>query len=217
MSAELSLDDLTPEARTIVEQAAQEAARRATLSVEPIHLLFALLASSNTLLRQELSKFGIDPQTLQATVAAQLPIGDPMKAKPPEFSTAAQRVVRSAFKEAVHLSHRRVDVIHLLLGQLYAEGDPATTILTNAGVSLYQLRQSILTEPNRFQDRAPDRLSAHFQPSPIFFAIVAVMVACGVGLWRDYAFCLKWLDCFPMSTRIRPRAGRLFGRRSIGS
>lgn len=187
MAPELSLEDLTPQARTILEQATQETARRATTSVEPNHLLFALLASSNALIQQELSKVGVDLQTLQTTVAAQLPVGDPMGAKPPAFSAAAQRVIRSAFKEAVHLGHRRVDAIHLLLGLLYAEGDLAATTLTNAGVSLYQLRQSLLEAPNRFQTRARDKLSAHFRPSPIFFAILAVMLVCGVALWRNPA------------------------------
>lgn len=184
MPAELSLEDLTPQARMALEQATQEAARRATTLVEPIHLLFTLLAGGNTLIGQELGKAGIDPQSLQTTVAAQLPVGDPMSAKPTTLSVATQRVIRSAFKEAVHLGHRRVDAIHLLLGLLYAEDDRAATILTNAGVSLYQLRQSLLEAPPRFQTRERDRLRAHFRPSPIFFAILLVMIGSGAALWR---------------------------------
>jgi len=185
MPPELSLEDLTPQARSILEAATQAANRQAASSVEPLHLLFALLDSGDKLTQQELTKLGVDPQALRTTVAAKLPVGDPMSSKTATFSPEAQRVVRSAFKEAVHLGHRRVDAIHLLSGMLYLNDDPAATLLSDAGVSLYQLRQTLLTGPKHFQVRERDKLSAHLRPSPIFFAILALMIACGVALWRD--------------------------------
>ena len=185
MPLELSLEDLTSQARTILEQAAQEAMRRATSAVEPIHILFTLLNSSDNLTTQALSKAGVDLSQLRTTVTAQLPLGDPLGGQTPTLGAEAQRVVRSAFKEAVHLGHRRVDVIHLLMGLLYLHENPAAKILANAGVSLYQLREGILEAPKRFQTRARDQLSLHLRPSPIFFGIVALMVLCGVMLWRN--------------------------------
>jgi len=185
MPLELSLEDLTSQARTILEQAAQEATRRATTAVEPIHILFTLLNSGDNLTTQVLTKAGVDLPQLRTAVDTQLPLGDPMGGKTPTLGAEAQRVVRSAFKEAVHLGHRRVDVIHLLMGLLYLNDNPAAKILANAGVSLYQLREGILEAPKRFQTRARDQLRLHLRPSPIFFGIVVIMVLCGVVLWRN--------------------------------
>lgn len=184
MPPELSLEDLTPQARAILDQATQVASQRATSSVEPRHLLLALL-DGNHLATQELSKAGIDPTALRQTLTAQLPLGDPTNSKPATLSADAQRVVRSAFKEAVHLGHRRVDALHLLMGLLYLNDDPAAKLLTEAGVSLYELRQTVLEAPKRFQTRQRDTLRANVRPSPVFLGLVAVMVVCGIGLWLN--------------------------------
>lgn len=184
MAPELSLEDLTPQARAILEAALQEATRRAAGTAQPRHLLYALL-DGNNLATQELSKAGIAPNQLRATVAAQLPIGDPMDSKPATLSPEAQRAVRSAFKEAAHLGHRRVDAIHLLLGLLYLNDDPAAMLLTNQGLSLYQLRQSLLEAPNRFSVRQRDTVRTNVRPSPIFLGLLLGMLACGVGLWLN--------------------------------
>lgn len=184
MPPELSLEDLTPQARAILEAAIQEAARRATATVEPRHLLFALLDGDN-LATQELRKAQIEPNQLRATVAAQLPLGDPTEDKRSTLGPDAQRVVRSAFKEAVHLGHRRVDAIHLLLGLLYLNDDPAAKLLTEQGLSLYQLRQNVLEAPKRFTVRQRDTVWANVRPSPIFWGLVAGMLICGAGLWLN--------------------------------
>lgn len=182
MPPELSLEDLTPQARAILEATLQEAGRRATSTAEPRHLLFALLDGTN-LATQELVKAGVDPTQLRATLAAQLPIGDPMNSKPATLGPEAQRVVRSAFKEAAHLGHRRVDAIHLLLGLLYLNDDPTAKLLTDQGLSLYQLRQTLLGAPNPFTVRQRDTLRANVRPSPIFGGLLLGMVVCGVALW----------------------------------
>lgn len=184
MPPELSLDDLTPQAHAILDAATQEATQRAATTVEPRHLLFALLAGNN-LATQELSKAGVDPAHLRATLREQLPIGNAVVNQPATLGSEAQRVVRSAFKEAAHLSHRRVDALHLLLGLLYLNDDPAATLLTTHGVSLYQLRQTVLDAPKRFKVRYRDTLRANLRPSPIFGGLVLGMVVCGVGLWLN--------------------------------
>lgn len=184
MPPELSLEDLTPQARAILEAALQEATRRATVTVEPRHLLFTLL-DGNNLATQILAKAAVDPKALRTTVEGQLPVGDPIESKPATLGPAAQRAVRSAFKEAVHLGHRRVDAIHLLLGLLYTTDDPAAMLLTNQGLSLYQLRQSVLDAPNQFTVRQRDTLRANVRPSPIFVGLLLGMIGCGVGLWLN--------------------------------
>lgn len=184
MPPELSVEDLTPQAQAILDQATQAAMQRAAGTVEPRHILYALL-DGNHLATEVLSKATIEVKTLRTTLEAQLPLGDPTSSKPVTLNADAQRVVRSAFKEAVHLGHRRVDALHLLMGLLYLNDDPAAKLLNTAGVSLYDLRQAVLAAPKRFQTRQRDTLSANVRPSPVFLGLVAVMIVSGVMLWLN--------------------------------
>lgn len=185
MPLELSLEDLTPDAQSVLEAAAQAAGKRSMPVAEPIHILLALLEQHGNLALKELTKAGVEPDQLAAKVKAQLPaLGVSVETKPP-LSQEAHRVVRFAFKEATHLGHRRVDALHLLLGLFYLDRDPATTLLTETGVSLYQLRENILATPKQFNVRQRDTLSVSVRPSPIFLALVAFMFGNGALLWLN--------------------------------
>lgn len=184
MPPALSFDDLTPQARAMLEQATQEVTRRATSTVEPRHLLFALLDGDNQV-TQELSKAGIEPQQLRAAVAAQLPIGDPTRTKPVALSAELQQVIHAAFQAAVDEGRQHVDSLHLLRGLLTLTDDPAATLLRDTGVAHTQLPQAVLAAPAQAANVPYDTLRAHVRPSPIFLAIVMLMVGCGIGLWLD--------------------------------
>lgn len=183
MAPELSLEDLTPQARTVLESATQQAAVRAAPEVEPPHILLSLLVARNNLVVEQLTDQQVNPEQLTAQVTALLPPAQSKTVTTPTLGVEGQRVVRSAFKEAVHLGHRRVDALHLLLGMFYLTEGPVPGLLQEAGLSLYQLRQNLLQAPKRFKTRQRETLSAHVRPSPIFLALVAVMAICGVALW----------------------------------
>ncbi len=188
MAPELSLEDMTPQARALLAQATEAAAERSSPWIEPLHILLVLVDGHSNGVLQQLAKVTTDTRQLTADVTAALPAPMPtLQTSPtaPTLSTAAQRVVRAAFKEAAHLGHRSVDSIHLLLGLFYLEDEPAVTILNRAGVSLYQLRQTLLESPPKLQASPRHSVRGAVRPSPIFFAIVVIMIASGVGLWRN--------------------------------
>ncbi len=195
MPPELSLEDVTPQARSVLTQATQAATKRSSVLVEPLHILLALVDGRNNVVGQQLAKLGADPRQIGDSVTAALasesvaPQFIPTLSKEtpntPALSTNAQRVVRSAFKEAAHLGHHSIDTIHLLLGLLYLDDEPAAAILNKAGVSLYQLRQTVLESPPPLPPSVRNRSNTAVRPSPIFFAIVILMIASGIGLWRN--------------------------------
>ncbi len=183
MSLELSYDDLTPSARAILNQAMHEAVRRKVQQVEPAHILLGLLDVRNNLASKLLTTLGVDLHQLATTVGATLPAPQDSAPQAPKLGPEAQQVVRSAFKEATHLGHYRVDALHLLLALFYDQDGPLQAPLSATGVSLYELRQHVLKQPRRFRVRYRDTLRAAVRPSPVFLALVATWLASGVGLW----------------------------------
>ncbi|MBX3013509.1 MAG: hypothetical protein KF832_18460 [Caldilineaceae bacterium] len=179
-------DELTQPAGTVLEQAAQEANRRATSAVEPRHLLLALLDSEHQA-SQALSNAGVDRQALRATVAAQLPLGDPTRTKPMALSPETQQVIQRAYRAAVRDGQERIDVPHLWRSLLLLKDDSITPLLRQAGVIPAQIEQAMLATPALPGNRIEVDWRAQVRPSPIFWAIVALMIGCGAGLWFDSA------------------------------
>ena len=183
MAPELSYEDLTPTAQTVVKRAYAQAAQRGAPQVEPVHILLGLLEVRNTLALDLLTKLQVYPQRLAETVSATLPPSQEAKPEPPVLGAAAQQVMRASFKEATHLADKQVDSLHLLAGLLYQPEGPAYVALSDAGVSLYELRQQALQMPRRFRTRQQDSLHKAVRPSPVFLGLVAIMAVSGYILW----------------------------------
>lgn len=183
MHAELSYDDLTPSARNVLTRAMHHAQLRGTPAVEPAHILLGLLDGADNLAVKLLAALQVDRQQLGSAVVSALPPVQPVDATVPSMGDVGQQVVRAAFKEATHLGHYRVDAMHLLLGLLYDNDGLAHKTLSASGVSLYELRQQVLSQPRRFQVRYQDTLRAAVRPSWIFFLLVAIMTGSGAALW----------------------------------
>ncbi|MDP9314873.1 MAG: hypothetical protein M3R24_29045 [Chloroflexota bacterium] len=182
MQLDLSYDDLTPAARDVLRAAMAHAAQRATAEVQPAHILLALLEIRRSLALQLLTALHVELPQLRAVVAATLPPVSGPTSTTPILGSAAQQVVRSAFKEARHLGHYRVDALHLLLALLYDPDCPMYAILSAGGLSLYDLRQQVLHSPRRFRVRVRDTLQATVHPSPVFLVLVATLLGSGAAL-----------------------------------
>ena len=191
MAPQLPLEHMTPQAQEILARATQAAAARSSPWTEPLHILLVLADGHSSEVLQQLAKVPADTHQLTADVTAALASSVPTPHSTltapggPDLSPAAHRAVRAAFKEAAHLGHHSVDSIHLLLGLFYLEDEPAVTMLNRAGVSLYQLRQILLASPPTRQASPRQSVGGAVRPSPIFFAIVLIMVASGIGLWQN--------------------------------
>lgn len=173
--------EFTKAACKVVAQASQHAARLGADLVGSEHLLLAILAAQDRLVVRMLADAKVDPGRLGESLAAELePAHSAQEQQPgPEL----RMTLRYAVKEAALLGHRRVDVLHLLLGLLYEEEGIAQRIAREAGLSLYELRQSVLSQPARFRQRRDYKLDRAIRVSPVFLIPLGLTIISGAGLY----------------------------------
>jgi Zn-dependent protease len=187
LQADLAASALTQAARQAVELAAQDAAGRHAAHIEPEHLLLGILAAQDKIVAHALAAAGVAPSHIGEQMGAQLAPSQPEPGPLPALGPAAKRVIHYAVKEAQHLGAGHVDVVHLLLGLLYEEEGLAIGVLQAAGLSLYDLRQAVLSQPRPRSGRAGVRLGGVIRPSPVFLIPLGAMLGSGAGLYLDPA------------------------------
>jgi Zn-dependent protease len=155
---------LTREARAIVERAGQIAAGRGSPE-----------ANSTDALRATLELY--PKLTAGVVVASNGNIdGDlPMR-----------RLLVNASREAQSMGYDEVGPPHLVLAMLYSDSPSTAAPLQKAGLTLYNVRQSLQSRANN--NRRPRSLiRGAFGISPIFLGIVATAGVAGALLWRGPA------------------------------
>ncbi len=178
---------LTRDGQAVLDRAAAIAHSRQVTMVEPPDLLAALLTGTETLVQKTLRTLEIDQDALARTANAPATLPRAPKQMPPP-SPATNALVGYALKESQHLGHSAVDAIHLLMGMLYETSTPTYALLTNAGVTLYELRQALAQAQVRMPKRGDPSERASLQairPSPIFFIPVLLMMGAGYALWTN--------------------------------
>ncbi|NJP05195.1 MAG: hypothetical protein HC837_05990 [Chloroflexaceae bacterium] len=172
----------TPRARKILDVALREATLRPTNSVNPDHLLLALLQVRKHYAVTVLEAMGVDINHLYESLTIQLPPSGTSAQSFPPLGEDLERVLRYALKEATHLGDTQIDAHHLLLGLLYEEQGRAATMLQSAGLTLYDVRQQVLAQekPAKRQQRQSGQLPL---PSPYFFVPLGAMIISGILLW----------------------------------
>jgi ATP-dependent Clp protease ATP-binding subunit ClpB len=135
----MNAEKMTERVREALNAAYQRALRERNSSVEPEHVLAALLAQDQGIVPALLEKAGIDPRSFaskaDAAVAA-LPrmTGANAAEQPATLSGRANRVLLAAADEAEKLNDDYVSVEHLLLA-LLDEGGAAGKLLRSAGLT----------------------------------------------------------------------------------
>jgi Zn-dependent protease len=185
---------LTRSAREDLEQAANEAARRGADESNPLDVLRAVVSNRGSLAVNTMRGLGTDP----AAVAAALPADGVAPALP------LRQLLVNANREAQVLGHYTVDSIHLLLALLYSDSPATAAALQKAGLTMYDLRRHLQTgvapdapvagpkpagarPPDRALRRRPlPRLRGVLSVSPVFLALLAVVVVTGVLLWFGF-------------------------------
>lgn len=175
---------LTNDGQNALDRAAAIAHGRQQDTVTPNDLLAALTLAPNALLQRMFEALNIDPVTLQRASDAPTSIPRPPREVPPP-SSATSAIVGYAAKEAQHLGHGQVDALHLLMGMLYETGTPLYTLLTDAGLTLYDLRRELVSSAVQFKKREERPSAQAVRPSPIFFIPVLLMVGAGGALWTN--------------------------------
>ena len=145
----------TEKARRAVFFARYEASQFGSQQIEAEHLLLGLLRE-DTALASRLSGSFLTPEIFRKRIEEATPPGNkvPTSVNLP-LSPACRSALTSAAEEAEHLQHQHIGTEHLLLGLLKQEHSLAANLLTEAGISVEELREEL-----RRADRHPGRPAA---------------------------------------------------------
>ncbi len=133
----MDLDKLTIKSQTALEEAHHQAVARNHQTIEPEHLLFALLGDPEGLVFPLLHHLGANPGQLRNRVAEALDRIPRVFAEGGEvrISPATGRVLEAAATEAEALTDEYVSTEHLLLALLVSGDTPSAQVLLDAGLS----------------------------------------------------------------------------------
>ncbi|GIF64246.1 hypothetical protein Ais01nite_22810 [Asanoa ishikariensis] len=129
-----------------VVSAGQALARdRRNPSVEPEHVLVALLGATEALAAKLVVALGADPAALADTVTAGLP--GPTETVPEHvpFSASAKQLLEETTQSALDLGHNYVGTEHILLGLLRMPDTAAGRVLHDAGFTYDRTRETVRT------------------------------------------------------------------------
>ena len=126
----LRFDKLTVKAQEALQAAQEMGARSGQQQIEPLHLLWALVAQGDGVVPPLLQKLGVSPTVLAAEAEKQ--IGRLPKVSDvsnQSLSRASNDVLEHAFDEAQRLKDEYVSTEHILLAIAAADRDPAGQLL----------------------------------------------------------------------------------------
>jgi len=130
-------EKLTVKSQEAVQRASELASENGNPELLPIHLLAALLEDKEGIVVPVLSRMGAVPQQLlndASAAIAKLPKVSGESAQP-HMSSALQKVMDSAFKQADIFKDEYVSAEHLLLALSQLGNDPAQRLLKAAGAT----------------------------------------------------------------------------------
>jgi ATP-dependent Clp protease ATP-binding subunit ClpB len=133
----MDIDKLTIRAQAALQEAQQQAAARHHQTIEPEHVLFALLSDPEGIVLPLLHAAGANPAQLRARVADALDRMPKVYTHDGEvrISTATGRVLEDAAREAETLTDEYVSTEHLLLALIGTAGTTAAGLLADAGLT----------------------------------------------------------------------------------
>ena len=130
------MDKLTVKAQEVLQAAQEMASRSGQQQIEPLHLLWALIAQNDGVVPPLLEKLGSSPTQLASETEKQIQRLPKVSGVSDQFlSKAANGVLERAFEEAQSLKDEYVSTEHILLGITDVGRDPAAQLLARAGVT----------------------------------------------------------------------------------
>ena len=129
-------DKLTVKAQEALQAAQELASRSGQQQIEPLHLLWALVAQGDGVVPPLLEKLGAAPTAVARDIEKQierLPKVSDLSQQ--TLSRASNEVLEQAFDEAGRLKDDYVSTEHILLGLAGAGRDPAGQLLSRYGAS----------------------------------------------------------------------------------
>jgi ATP-dependent Clp protease ATP-binding subunit ClpB len=130
------MDKLTVKAQEALQAAEEMAGRNGQQQVEPLHLLWALIAQGDGVVPPLLEKLGAAPTRLAGEIEKQIERLPKISGVSEQYlSKASNAVLERAFDEAQRLKDEYVSTEHILLGIASADRDTAGQLLARNGAS----------------------------------------------------------------------------------
>ncbi len=130
------LDRLTLKAQEALQAAQELASRSGQQQIEPLHILWALVAQGDGVVPPLLEKLGTPPAALASEAEKQIDRLPKISGAGEQYlSKAANDLLQRAFDEAQRLKDEYVSTEHILLALASSERDPASQLLTRFGAS----------------------------------------------------------------------------------
>ncbi|MEY9928131.1 hypothetical protein ABH926_002765 [Catenulispora sp. GP43] len=136
------LSRVTERTRATLLRAEQHAGRLGSTTVEPGHVLLAMLDDHDTLAAQALDLLKVDTAGLRAALGSPDDAASPRTISP-LLGTPARRLLETALTQALKLNHNYVGTEHLLLALAHTPNDPAAQALADRGVSYERAREAV--------------------------------------------------------------------------
>ena len=144
----LRFDKLTVKAQEALQAAQEMAARSGQQQIEPLHLLWALVAQGDGVVPPLLEKLGVPPTTLASEVEKQIERLPKVSGVSEQYlSKASNDVLQRAFDEAQRLKDEYVSTEHILLAIATAGPRPGGPV---AGAARRQLTTPFCRRWRRF-------------------------------------------------------------------
>jgi ATP-dependent Clp protease ATP-binding subunit ClpB len=142
----VNFDKLTVKAQQAMQAAQEMGGRQGQQQIEPLHLLWALLAQGDGVVPPLLEKLGVSPTTLASEVEKQIARLPKVSGVSQQYlAPATNKILETAFDEAQRLKDEYVSTEHILLAISAAEKDPAGQALNRAGASHDAILQAMAT------------------------------------------------------------------------
>ncbi|HTP44455.1 MAG TPA: Clp protease N-terminal domain-containing protein, partial [Candidatus Acidoferrum sp.] len=140
----LRLDKLTVKAQEALQAAQEMGARSGQQQIEPLHLLWALVAQGDGVVPPLLAKLGVAPEILAKEVERQVERLPKVSGVSQQYlSQALNDVVSRAFDEATRFKDEYVSTEHLLLALASGGKDAAAELLKKSGASHDAILQAL--------------------------------------------------------------------------
>src|ERR1700689_848925 len=130
----LNFEKWTVKAQQALQAAQEMGGREGQQQIEPLHLLWALLAQGDGVVPPLLEKLGVPPAALAAEVEKQIERLPKISGVSEQYlSKASNEVLERAFDEAQRLKDEYVSTEHILLSIAADSRDPAGQVLARQG------------------------------------------------------------------------------------
>jgi ATP-dependent Clp protease ATP-binding subunit ClpB len=153
-------EKLTVKSQQAMQQAQERAAELGNPEMQPVHLLLALIEDREGVIPAVLEKIGVPTERLESDLRAieqKLPRVSG-SATQPGLSSAFNKAMEQAFREAANFKDEYVSTEHMLLGVAHLKGDAARDALVATGATHEAILQALtaVRGSQRVTDQNPE-------------------------------------------------------------